>query len=77
MNLHQIREKFTRKIREALSKLLLRDVFYLQKLLLYYPTNSVNKKQGPFPSGSVHSTIDAASDTSSLLIYTGDLPFGR
>ena len=68
MNSHQIREKFTRKIREALSKFLVRDVFYLPKLLLYYPTNSVNKNKNHFPQGRCI-VPDTASDISSLLIW--------
>ena len=70
MNLHHFSEKFSRKISETLSKLLLRDVgFYLQKLLLYYPTNSVNKKQEPFPSGWVHSARWRVWRFKSLDIY--------
>ena len=68
MNLHHISEKFSRKIREALSKLLLRDVFYLQKLLFYHPTNSVNKNKNHSPQGRCIA-LDAASDVSRLLIY--------
>ena len=68
MNSHQIREKFTRKIREALSKFLVRDVFYLPKLLIYYPTNSVNKNKNHFPQGRCI-VPDTASDISSLLIW--------
>ena len=68
MNLHHISEKFSRKIREALSKLfnLLRDV--LATLLIYYPTNSVNKNKNHSPQGRCIA-LDAASDASRLLIY--------